>query len=137
LNIRTNEETLDPKDWEAMRALGHQMVDDMITYLETVKERPVWQPTPRRVRENLKKPLPMEPQGAEKAYHDFLENVLPYPMGNIHPRYWGWVDGTGTPFGMLAEMLAAGMNPSLSCRGKWPADQWRLNGQPDRVDRCP
>jgi aromatic-L-amino-acid decarboxylase len=112
LNIRTNEETLDPKDWEAMRALGHQMVDDMITYLETVKERPVWQPTPRRVRENLKKPLPMEPQGAEKAYHDFLENVLPYPMGNIHPRYWGWVDGTGTPFGMLAEMLAAGMNPS-------------------------
>ena len=112
MNIRTNEETLDPKDWEAMRALGHQMVDDMITYLETVKERPVWQPTPRRVRENLKKPLPMEPQGAEKAYHDFLENVLPYPMGNIHPRYWGWVDGTGTPFGMLAEMLAAGMNPS-------------------------
>jgi len=95
-----------------MRALGHQMVDDMITYLETVKERPVWQPTPRRVRENLKKPLPMEPQGAEKAYHDFRENVLPYPMGNIHPRYWGWVDGTGTPFGMLAEMLAAGMNPS-------------------------
>jgi len=39
--------------------------------------------------------------------------VLPHPMGNIHPRFWGWVIGTGTPFGMLAEMLAAGMNPNL------------------------
>lgn len=108
-----NEETLDPKDWEAMRALGHQMVDDRMTYLETVRERPVWQPIPEKVRENLKKPLPMEPQGAKRAYQDFLENVLPHPMGNIHPRFWGWVEGTGTPFGMLAEMLAAGMNPDL------------------------
>jgi glutamate/tyrosine decarboxylase-like PLP-dependent enzyme len=34
-------------------------------------------------------------------------------MGNIHPRFWGWVEGTGTPFCMLAEMLAAGVNPDL------------------------
>ena len=113
MSTRINEETLDPKDWKAMRALGHQMVDDMMTYLETVRERPVWQPIPEKVRENLKKPLPMEPQGAKKTYQDFLENVLPHPMGNIHPRFWGWVEGTGTPFGMLAEMLAAGMNPDL------------------------
>ena len=107
------EETLDPKDWEAMRALGHQMVEDMMTYLETVRERPVWQSIPEKVRENLKKPLPMDSQGAKKTYQDFLVNVLPHPMGNIHPRFWGWVEGTGTPFGMLAEMLAAGMNPDL------------------------
>ena len=114
MNTRISEETLDPKDWEAMRALGHQMVDDMMTYLETVRERPVWQPIPEKVQENLKKPLPMEPQGAKKTYKDFLENVLPHPMGNIHPRFWGWVEGTGTPFGMLAEMLAAGMNPDVA-----------------------
>jgi aromatic-L-amino-acid decarboxylase len=113
LNTRISEETLDPEDWKTMRALGHQMVDDMMTYLETVRERPVWQPIPKKVRENLKKPLPVKPQGAEKTYQDFLENVLPHPMGNIHPRFWGWVEGTGTPFGMLAEMLAAGMNPDL------------------------
>jgi aromatic-L-amino-acid decarboxylase len=34
-------------------------------------------------------------------------------MGNTHPRFWGWVIGTGSPSGMLAEMLAAGMNPNL------------------------
>jgi aromatic-L-amino-acid decarboxylase len=40
--------------------------------------------------------------------------VLPYPTGNIHPRFWGWVMGTGTPAGMLAEMLAAGMNAHVA-----------------------
>src|SRR5271157_4570848 len=107
------EESLDPQDWEAMRALGHRMVDDMMTYLQTVRERPVWQPMPNRVKENLKKHLPIDPQSPEDAYQDFVENVLPYPLGNIHPRFWGWVMGNGTPFGVLAEMLAATMNPNL------------------------
>lgn len=107
------EESLDPQDWEAMRALGHQMIDDVMTYLRTVRERPAWQPVPDDIKRNLKKPLPMDPQSAEDAYRDFTENVLPYPLGNIHPRFWGWVIGTGTPFSVLAEMLAATMNPNL------------------------
>jgi glutamate/tyrosine decarboxylase-like PLP-dependent enzyme len=109
----TNEESLDPQDWDAMRALGHRMIDDMLTYLQTVRDRPVWQPLPDRVKENLKKPIPIDPQSPEEAYRDFVENVLPYPLGNIHPRFWGWVMGNGTPFGALAEMLAATMNPNL------------------------
>jgi glutamate/tyrosine decarboxylase-like PLP-dependent enzyme len=108
-----DEETLDPEDWQAMRALGHRMVDDMMTYLETVRERPVWQPIPDEVRAHLNQPLPVEAEGAERAYQDFTEYVLPHPLGNIHPRFWGWVNGTGTPFAMLAEMLAAGMNPNV------------------------
>ena len=35
------EENLDPDDWEAMRALGHRMVDDMLDYARTVRDRPV------------------------------------------------------------------------------------------------
>jgi glutamate/tyrosine decarboxylase-like PLP-dependent enzyme len=107
------EETLDPADWEALRALGHRMLDDMITYLQTVRERPVWQPVPEPVKRQLKSPLPVEPQDPGSVYQDFLDQVLPYPLGNIHPRFWGWVMGNGTPFGMLAEMLAAGFNPNM------------------------
>jgi len=109
----TKEESLDPKDWQLMRDLGHRMVDDMLTYLETVRDRHVWQPIPREVKEYFNQPLPMEAQGAELTYRDFLKYVLPHPMGNIHPRFWGWVIGTGTPLGMLADMLAAGINPNL------------------------
>jgi aromatic-L-amino-acid decarboxylase len=109
----TMEESLDPDDWHAMRALGHRMVDDMMTYLETIRDRPVWKPIPDDVKASLEAPLPLGPQNPEQIYHEFLENVLPNPMGNIHPRFWGWVIGTGTPLGMLAEMLAAGMNPNV------------------------
>ncbi len=112
-NTLVHEETLDPKDWDEMRGLGRRMVDDMITYLQTLRERPAWRPMPQQVKEQLQQPLPLQPQGVEKAYQDFVENVLPYPHGNIHPRYWGFVNGSGTVFGMLAEMLAATVNPNV------------------------
>jgi aromatic-L-amino-acid decarboxylase len=109
----TKEESLDPEDWQLMRNLGYRMVDDMLNYLENVRDRHVWQPVPAEVKAYFSQPLPMEAQGAEHAYRDFLEYVLPHPMGNIHPRFWGWVIGTGTPLGMFADMLAAGMNPNV------------------------
>jgi len=96
-----------------MRVLAHRMVDDMITYLENVRERPVWLPTPTEAVAVLNQPLPQQGQGAERAYQDFLEVVLPYPLGNIHPRFWGWYMGNGTVLGALADFLAAAMNPNL------------------------
>lgn len=111
--ILEREETLDPENWEGIRALGHRMVDDMITYLQTVRERPVWRAIPPSVKEHLQQPVPLAPQGAESAYQDFVEHVLPYPHGNIHPRYWGFVNGTGSALGALSEMLAATMNPNV------------------------
>jgi aromatic-L-amino-acid decarboxylase len=108
------EETLDPADWGELRRLGHRMVDDMFAYLEGVRERPVWQPVPEEARAALDGPLPLEPADPAVVYDEFRRNILPYPTGNIHPRFWGWVMGTGTPLAMLADMLASGMNPHLA-----------------------
>ena len=108
----TTEENLDPRDWEEIRVLGKQMVDDMIEYLRTLRERPVWQPIPRDLHKEFERPLPRTPRPLGDVYADFKEKVLPYPTGNIHPRFWGWVMGNGTITGMLAEMLAAGFNPN-------------------------
>jgi aromatic-L-amino-acid decarboxylase len=104
------EETLDPDDWEAMRKLGHKMLDDMLDYMKTVRERPVWQHVPERIKAHFCSPVPQHPQSPEEIYNEFVENVLPYPMGNIHPRFWGWILGTGTVMGAFAELLAATMN---------------------------
>lgn len=109
----TSQPTLDPPDWNELRALGHRMVDEMMTYLETVRDRPVWQRMPDEVRGRFAGPAPRRPEGAEQAYADFVQDVLPYPTGNIHPRFWGWVMGNGTPFAALSEMLAATMNPNV------------------------
>ncbi len=106
-------ETLDPENWDDMRALAHRMVDDAITYLETVRERPVWQPIPDEIAAQFEVPIPHEPIGAEATYEEFKETILPYPMGNIHPRFWGWYMGNGTMFGALADFMAAVMNPNL------------------------
>ncbi|MCK4977506.1 MAG: aminotransferase class V-fold PLP-dependent enzyme [Anaerolineales bacterium] len=109
-NIMHPEETLDPADWESMRALGHRMLDDMLDYMQTVRERPVWQHAPDQVKANFDKPVPLEPQPPEDVYQEFLEYILPYPIGNIHPRFWGWVFGTGTVMGALSDLLGASMN---------------------------
>lgn len=107
------EETLDPENWEELRQLGHQMLDDMLDWLQTLRERPVWQPVPDEVKARFRQSLPLEAQNLREIYNDFLTDVLPFPTGNQHPRFWGWVHGTSTPFGMLADMLAAGMNPQV------------------------
>jgi aromatic-L-amino-acid/L-tryptophan decarboxylase len=106
------EHTLDPDDWNQLASLGHRMVDDMVAYLRSVRERPAWQQVPDEVRQRLSSPAPMAPEGAESAYRDFVRDVLPYPVG-VHPRYWAWVQGTTSPAGMLAEMLSGAMNSSL------------------------
>lgn len=107
------QESLDPENWDDMRALAHRMVDDAITYLQTIGERPVWQPVPDAVAAHFDSAAPQQPGGADATYREFTETVLPYPMGNIHPRFWGWYMGNGTVFGALAEFMAAVMNPNL------------------------
>ena len=104
------EESLDPKDWEAFRRLAHQALDDSLDYLKGVRERPVWKPVPEAVRAKIAAPLPRDGEGMEATYRDYKELVQPYPVGNIHPRFWGWVMGGGTPMGLVAEMLAATLN---------------------------
>ena len=104
------EETLDPKDWEAFRRFAHRILDDSVDYLAGVRGRKVWRPVPDGVKKRFQSPLPKEGEGEEAAYAAYQELVAPYPLGNIHPRFWGWVIGTGTPMGLMAELLAATMN---------------------------
>lgn len=112
--ILNNEETLDPQDWQGLRQLGHQMVDDMMDFLQSVKERPIWEKTAEETKAFLQHDLPEQPQNVEEIYKEFTQYILPFPKGNIHPRFWSWVQGTGTAFGMLADMLASGMNPNVA-----------------------
>ena len=105
-----DEETLDPQDWDSMRSLGHRMLDDALDYLQTLRQRPIWQHAPESVRSHFNGPPPMDPQPAEEIYEEYLEYILPHLLGNCHPRFWGWVAGTGTVMGALAGLLANATN---------------------------
>jgi glutamate/tyrosine decarboxylase-like PLP-dependent enzyme len=116
------ERSLDPADWETFRRLARRMVDDAVDYLRDVRDRPVWQPVPSEVRARLSGPPPREGQPLEQVYADFRRDVLPYPVGNIHPRFWGWVNGTGTPDAALADFWASIMDPNAG--GFDQSSQW-------------
>lgn len=105
-----NEETLDPQDWEAMRTLGHQMVDDLLDHLTDLRNLPAWQHAPETVKNHFDADVPHEPQDPRAVYEEYQEYIQPYLIGNKHPRFWGWVVGTGTVMGAFAELLAAGNN---------------------------
>jgi aromatic-L-amino-acid decarboxylase len=111
---------LDPENWQQFGDICHQMVDEMLEQLRTVGERPVWQPMPDQLRRDLQEPVPDQPQGARKVCDDFRNLVLPYTAGNTHPRFFGWVHGTGTAGGMLAEWLSGAVNANLGGRDHAP-----------------
>lgn len=104
---------LDPQDWESFRRLAHRVVDDLVEHLEGRRDEPVWRPMPDEVRHSFDGPLPRVPSGADVAYADVLDRVVPYSMGNDHPRFWGWYMGAGNPVGALADLVASVVNPNL------------------------
>jgi aromatic-L-amino-acid/L-tryptophan decarboxylase len=116
------EVTLDPADWSDVRAQGHRMLDDMFDYLEYIRARPTWQPMPDSVRAHFHEALPRAPESLAAIHEEFTQFILPYATGNPHPGFMGWVHGGGTAVGMLAEMLAAGLNANLGGRDHAPIE---------------
>jgi aromatic-L-amino-acid/L-tryptophan decarboxylase len=117
-----SDSSLDPEDWPAFRDQGHRMLDDMFDFLEQIGDRPAWQPMPDAVRASFRDRLPLAPAGLSAVHHEFLQNILPYSNGNVHPGFMGWVHGGGNAAGMLAEMLAAGLNANLAGRDHAPIE---------------
>jgi aromatic-L-amino-acid decarboxylase len=115
-------QTLDPSDWRSFRTQAHRMLDDMLDYIENIRERPVWQPIPEKVRAGFRGGVPRLPTDLVAVHGEFLRDVLPFAAGNVHPGFMGWVHGGGTPVGMLADMLAAGLNANLGGRDQAPVD---------------
>lgn len=108
--------SLDPSDWSQLRQDAHRMLDDMLDHLQGIEDRPVWRPPPPA----QPVPLPRGSRTLADVYAEFRDRILPYTIGNTHPGFMGWVHGGGTVVGMLAEMLAAGINPNLGGRDHVP-----------------
>lgn len=114
--------SLDPADWGELRSLGHRMLDDMFDHLGGLRDGPVWQSMPQSLRRQLRIRLPREPSTAADVYERFRRLVLPYATGNLHPGFMGWVHGGGIAVGMLAELLAGGLNANLGGRDHAPIE---------------
>ena len=96
-----------------MRRLAHRMVDDAIDYTAGVRDRPVWQAMPDDVRAGFRTPLPRDGRPLDRVYGDLTRTLMPYAMGNVHPRFWMWFMGSSNFTGALGDFLAAvqGLQP--------------------------
>jgi glutamate/tyrosine decarboxylase-like PLP-dependent enzyme len=104
-------------EWPAdeIKRFGYQVVDLIADYLTTLPEEPVFRPFPPELaREMLATPAPEEGQDGESILAELRSRVAPYPFGNGHPRFYGWVNSPPTVIGVFAEALAAAMNPSCA-----------------------
>jgi len=118
-------QSLDPDDWTELRAQGHRMLDDMFDNLASLADRPLWQPPTAEQRARCRAALPRGPGRLEDAHAQFMADVAPYGSGNRHPGFMGWVQGGGTAVGMLAEMLAGGLDANLGGRDHMPIEMER------------
>lgn len=118
--------SLDPADFSALRALGHRMVDDLFDDLAGLRDGPVWRPMPDAARRELRGALPRGPAPLDDVYEEYRRLVAPYAVGNRHPGFMGWVHGGGTGVGMLAELLAGGLNANCGGRDHAPIEVERV-----------
>ena len=112
----TPEPSLDPADWDRFRAAAHAALDQALGRLEHVAEGPVWRPTPEHIRAGFTAPLPRAPRDLEAVLDEVDTLIAPFVVGNIHPRFFGWAQGAGTPVGVVAELIAAALN--ANCGGR-------------------
>src|SRR5437879_13810472 len=62
----------------------------------------------------MQEPLAAAGVGPEVVLERFRAAVLPHAMGNGHPRFFGWVNSPPAPIGVVADFLAAALNPSCA-----------------------
>ena len=98
------------------------MLDDMLDHLAGLRAAPVWRPIPDETRARHRTASPTDPAPLADVYAAFQADILPYTGGNLHPGFMGWVQGAGTPVGVLAELLAATLNGNLGGRDHMPIE---------------
>jgi aromatic-L-amino-acid/L-tryptophan decarboxylase len=96
---------------EELRRLGALAADAVASHRDGLESRAVFGKIGSRAA-LFDEPLPEEGQPFEEVLAFVRDNVMPYPMGNSHPRFYGFINASADPVGILADFLAAGMNPN-------------------------
>ena len=103
--------------WSAseIRRVGHRVVDLIAEHLTELPAGPVFRPVPAELGDTwMAARLPERGESADAILDRFAEGIAPYPFGNGHPRFYGWVNSPPAAIGVLAEALATAMNPSVA-----------------------
>jgi len=105
-------------DPDEFRAAGHRLVDAIAEHLQGIRRRPVnCDISPSRLRELLPAgPVPELGEDPGKLLDETFELLVEHSLFNGHPRFFGYITASPAPIGVLADLIAAAVNPNL---GGW------------------
>ena len=104
-------------EWTAdeIRRFGYLVVDAIADHLSALPDEPVFRPVPSSLADRfLSSHLPIDGAAPDDILTEFRASIEPYPFGNGHPRFWGWVNPPPSVIGVFADALAAAINPSCA-----------------------
>jgi len=109
----------DRKEWEwsaeEIKRVGYRVVDMIAEHLTTLPAKAVFRPVPRDMAaKRLDSGPPAAGDSPDAILDEFEKEIAPYPFGNGHPRFYGWVNPPPALMGIFGEALAAAMNPSCA-----------------------
>ena len=107
------EKGIKTQDWAAFRAEAQRMLEAALDQMQEAAERP-WQPVPEDI--DARYAVTAEARGPQETVDRIIEDVLPYHGGNIHPRFWGWVQGSGLASDLISSLAVAAVNANMGGR---------------------
>lgn len=112
-----NNTDLDPSDWDEFSDLAIKFIQQEIRNLSDSTQNEVWQAVPDDVKKAIQnEPLPVTESDISTLISEYQQNIQPYRTGNTHPKFWGWVHGTGNVAALLADVATSAMN--ANCGGR-------------------
>ena len=102
-------------DGHDFRALGHDLVDRIADFLDGLPDRPVTLGDgPTAIRETIQADRSLPDLGEDPAaiIDEAAGWLFDHSLHNGHPRFLGYITSSAAPIGMLADLLAASVNPN-------------------------
>lgn len=104
---------IDPADWDSFGEELHGLLDDCLTRLSTARAHH-WQEPPADMAARVA--LDGPPISMEGLREILTRDVMPFGTTHTHPKFWGWVHGTGMAQALASEMVGVAMNANLGGR---------------------
>ena len=100
---------------EDFRKAGHQLIDILAGFIETINERPVTTgETPDHIKTILgDNPLPESSASLMELVSQTSDLLLNHSLLNGHPKFLGYITSSPTPIGALADLMVSVVNPNV------------------------
>ena len=100
---------------EEFRTVGHQLIDTIADFIETIQGRRVTTgESPKAIQGILtRRSLPETGTSAAELLVRATELLCNHSLLNGHPKFFGYITSSAAPIGALADLLAAAVNPNV------------------------